>query len=157
MFQKYDKFIISDRRTNGNAREMKLLSSLNVIGEAIHEAAGLTEFATRETGRVLLGSERAGAGERLDWELQYSCVQKGKYPFHDQMQKTILDEDSLRDIYKACALPTHDIAAESVNNHRPGAMVATAQQKLHNHVLVANIEYTATRAEYAQPHRPTHV
>ena len=74
------------------------MSFFNVLGEAIHKAAGLVEFATRETCRTLRGRERATIDERVGWALQYRWVQRGKHPMLDQQVKAIYDEKSLRGI-----------------------------------------------------------
>ena len=75
------------------------MSCFNVLGEAIHKAAGLVEFATRETCRSLRGSDHSASGERVDWALQYQWVQRGKHPLLDQQVKAIYDEKPLRGMY----------------------------------------------------------
>lgn len=140
------------------------MSCFNTLGGAIHKAAGLTGFATRETCRVLRGSERAETGARIDWDLQYCWVQRGKYPLQDQQRKAILDEGSLRDVYLTYAFPSHSVSGTThttaqpddtderlsstdqntqggeshINTTRP--ICNAEKQKLYTQVLCANIE-----------------
>ena len=41
----YDRFVVVDRREEGNVREREVISCLNIIGSAIHKAISLAEFS----------------------------------------------------------------------------------------------------------------
>ena len=140
MLRYYEKLVIVNERTTGNSKEMKLMSCFNTLGEAIHKAAGLTEFATRETCRALRGSERTAAGERLDWELQYTWTQQSKHTFHDQKRKAILYEESLRGVYHEYAMPSRNVEAMSERSTIVQNNDWLEKTKLYDHILSANLE-----------------
>lgn len=62
MLRNNEKLIIVDERTTSSTKELQLMSCFNVLGEAIHKAAGLVELATRGNMQNLTGKRKNGVG-----------------------------------------------------------------------------------------------
>ena len=157
MLRNYEQLVVVDQRTSSNFKERQLMSCFNVLGEAIHKAAGLVEFATRETSRSLRGQNRATINERVDWALQYEWVQRGKHPMLDQQAKAIYDDKSFRGIYQTYVLPLQTIVKSNEECDDDGDcniadddtdsqysskshLSLEDKQKMYKHVICANID-----------------
>ena len=53
----YDRFVVVDRRKDGNLTENQVLSSFNILGLAIHKAINLVEVATMKKTREKPGPD----------------------------------------------------------------------------------------------------